>query len=340
MATLAAIRRPASIVPLVLALLCVGCGSSSTSSTAPTTKARTRAPAHAAKPPALQSPATLSYRPLFTLPAAVQDPATAALSAGRFVLLGGITPAVTSTAAITVASTHGPVAAASLPGAQHDAQAAQLGGAVYVFGGGEFTQYDHILRFDPVANAVSQVGTLPTAESDVAVAALGGTAYVVGGFDGSSALNTIVAWSPGTQAHTVAHLPVALRYAAVAAVPGSLLIIGGSTPNGASDAIYRFQPGAASVQQIGRLSQPVTHGGAAALGSTVYLVGGRGDSTTAQTDGIWAINPASGAVRAAGHLPQPLSDAGVLAVQGGIVVAGGHSPAGTQGAVGELVPAG
>ena len=51
----------------------------------------------------------LSYRPLFTLPAAVQDPATAPLGGGRFVLLGGITPAVTSTAAVTVADAHGPV---------------------------------------------------------------------------------------------------------------------------------------------------------------------------------------------------------------------------------------
>jgi N-acetylneuraminic acid mutarotase len=172
------------------------------------------------------------------------------------------------------------------------------------------------------------------------VTALNGTAYVVGGFDGSSALNTIVAWAPGGQAHAVGHLPVALRYAAVAAVKGSLLVIGGSTPTGASTAIYRFQPGTGTVQQIGRLPQPVTHGSAAVLGSTVYMVGGRGDSTTSQSAGIWAINPATGAVRPAGRLPQPLSDAGVLALGNGILVAGGHAPAGTQGAVGELVPVG
>ncbi len=150
----------------------------------------------------------------------MQDPATAFLGGGRFVLLGGVTPQVTSTAAITVANAHGPVASASLPGAQHDAQAAALGGSVYVFGGAEFTQYDHILRFDPSSRSVSPAGTLPTTQSDVAVTRVDGTAYVVGGYDGSNALDTIVGWTPGGQAHVVAHLPVALRYAAVTAVAG------------------------------------------------------------------------------------------------------------------------
>ena len=283
-------------------------------------------------------PRALRYQPLYTLPAPVQDPATATLAGGRFVLLGGLTAQDTSSPGVTVGSVHGPVATSTLPGRQHDAQAASLGGAAYVFGGADFTQYDHILRFDPGTRAVSPAGTLPRQQSDVAVTALNGTAYVVGGYDGSSALNTIVAWAPGEQAHVVAHLPVALRYAAVTAVPGAILIIGGSTPSGASSGIYRFQPATGTVRQIGRLPQPVTHGGAAALGSIVYLVGGRGDSTTSQVSGIWAINPTTGAVTPEGHLPQPLSDAGVLALGNAIVVAGGHSAAGTQAAVGELVP--
>jgi hypothetical protein len=280
----------------------------------------------------------LVYRPLFSLPAAVEDPAVAALADGRFVLLGGIDAAISSTASILVASVHGILANASLPGAQHDAQAATLGGAIYVFGGGEFSQYDHILRFDPAASSVSQVGTLPRAQSDVAVAAIGGTAYVVGGFDGVNALDTIVAWSPGSAAQVAGHLPVPLRYTSVVAVGRKLLIMGGSTPTGASDAIYRFDSATGSVTQIGRLPRAITHAGAAVLGGEVYLVGGRGDTTEARSASVWAINPATGAVRAAGRLPQPLSDAGVLADGAAIIVAGGHSGAGVQAAIGELVP--
>jgi hypothetical protein len=132
---------------------------------------------------------------------------------------------------------------------------------------------------------------------------------------------------------------VALRYASVVATGNKLLIIGGSTPNGASSAIYAFDPSSGTARQIGRLPQPVTHAGAAALGSTVYLVGGRGDSLTSRTGAIEAINPATGAVTPAGSLPEPMSDVGVVSLGNAIVVAGGHSASATQATVGELVPA-
>jgi len=109
----------------------------------------------------------------------------ASLGAGRFVAMGGVTAAVTSTANVIVADSQGVIATTALPGAQHDAQAANLGGQVYVFGGGELTQYDHILRFDPATRSVTQVGNLPTAQSDVAVTRVGGTAYVVNSGDGT-----------------------------------------------------------------------------------------------------------------------------------------------------------
>ncbi|MGB0095844.1 MAG: kelch repeat-containing protein, partial [Solirubrobacteraceae bacterium] len=119
-----------------------------------------------------------------------------------------------------------------------------------------------------------------------------------------------------------------------------VLIIGGSTPSGVSDAIYRFAPSSGAIRQIGRLAHPVTHAGAAVLGKSVYLVGGRGESVEARTGSVLAINPTTGAVRTAGRLPQPLSDAGVVGLGGVIIVAGGRSEAGTQTAVGELVPSG
>jgi hypothetical protein len=185
---------------------------------------------------------------------------------------------------------------------------------------------------------VSTVGTLPHAQSDVAVTALHGTAYVVGGYDGTNWLDTILAWRPGSGVRVAGHLPVGLRYSSVIAVGGRLLIIGGSTPNAASDAIYRFDPATGRVARIGRLPEPITHAGAATLGSFVYLVGGRGDNLGSQTANIWSIDSRTGAVRRAGRLPEPLSDTGVLSIGGAIVVVGGLSPGGTVAGVGELVP--
>ena len=86
---------------------------------------------------------------------------------------------------------------ATLGTAQHDAQAALLAGKVYVFGGGSFSELDHIFSFDPASHALATVGSLPVAQSDVAVTSIGNTAYVVGGYDGVSWRNTILAYSPG-----------------------------------------------------------------------------------------------------------------------------------------------
>jgi hypothetical protein len=179
---------------------------------------------------------------------------------------------------------------------------------------------------------------LPTTSSDVAVTQIGNTAYIVGGYDGTNYLNTILAWRPGGPAKVVGHTPVGLRYSAVTSVAGKVIVVGGSTPSGVSRAIYSFEPTTGAVKTIGKLPQPITHGGAAALGNYVYLVGGRGDLVTQTTRNVWSINPTTGAVAAAGHLPHGLSDAGVVAVGPGIVVAGGFSGLNTVAGVGELFP--
>ncbi len=290
--------------------------------------------------PAPARPVRLAYRSLFSLPAPLRDPASAGIGNGRFVLLGGLDAADTSSAEIDVATARGLRHSFTLPLAQHDAQGATLDGGVYVFGGGSLSELDHIVSFDPARGVISDAGSLPRAQSDVAVAELNGIAYIVGGFDGTNWLDTILAWRPGSPVRVAAHLPGGLRYSAVSVADGRLLIIGGSTPSGASAAIYRFDPRSGGVVQIGRLPHPITHAGAATLGSSVYLVGGRGDSLDAQTASVLAIDPLTGTVRGAGRLPQPLSDTGVLAVGDAIIVAGGQSPAGTVSGVGELVPSG
>jgi hypothetical protein len=105
-------------------------------------------------------------------------------------MLGGLDAADVSASEIEVADLHGVVHTASLPSPQHDAQAALLGGRVYVFGGGNASELDHILMYDPAGGGESTVGSLAVPQSDVAVTQAGGTAYVVGGFDGTNYLDT------------------------------------------------------------------------------------------------------------------------------------------------------
>lgn len=283
---------------------------------------------------------TLVDHPLYTLAAPLRDPAPVSLGGERFALIGGLNAADESTDEVDVGDLRATAQRATLPEAQHDAQGAELAGRVYVFGGGSFSELDHILAFDPAGATVQTVGQLPSAQSDVAVAASGGTAYVVGGYDGVSWKTTILGYRPGGSPRVAGTLPVGLRYAAATPVPGGILILGGSTPTGAaSDAILRFDPATGRVREIGRLPAPVTHAGAATLDGIAYLVGGRGTDLGTQTASVLAIDPATGRVTPAGRLPVALSDEGVAAVNGGIVLAGGLTASGaTSAQVSELRP--
>lgn len=263
-------------------------------------------------------------RPPVELSVALQDAAAADLGRGRVVLLGGLDAADTSTDAVSVLDERGQTAGESLPEPQHDAQAALLGGHVYVFGGGQFTSYDHILSYDPASGAVSVAGALPAPTSDAAVGVLGDTAYVVGGFDGQQALDTVVAWRPGEPARVVGRLPYGLRYAAVAASDGRVVIAGGSREGTtASSAILAFEPASGRVMRLGELPTPVTHAAAVTIGAYVYVLGGRGDSPGTQTAAIVAIAPHDGHAIQDGALPERVSDAAAVSLGGSAWLLGG-----------------
>ncbi len=276
------------------------------------------------RPARLAPPAHFDITRLrFQLPAPLQDAAASSLGSERVVLLGGLDATDTSIATVSVVDRQGVTAGAPLPEAQHDAQAVPLGARVYVFGGGQFASYSHILSYDPETGAVAAAGSLPAATSDAGVAAIAGTAYVVGGYDGRQALDTIVAWRPGEAAGVVARLPYGLRYAAVAASAGRLVIAGGSREEAASAAILSFDPATRRVRELGQLPDPVTHAAAAALGSYVYVLGGRGTAAGTQTAAIVAIDPYTGRSVNVGQLPAPLSDATAIALGDAVWLAGG-----------------
>ncbi len=301
----------------------------------------TGANATSASPPAAEdSPEHFVIRRLpFPLPFALQDAAAVPLGRSRAVLLGGLNAADTSTATVSVLDAGGVRLGGLLPDAQHDAQGTLLAGRAYVFGGGQFNSYMHILSYDPNTGRVNHVASLPTPTSDAAVAAIAGTAYVVGGYDGEQALNTIVAWRPGSRAQVVAHLPYGLRYAAAAASGARLVIAGGSRGEAATGAILSFDPTTGAVRRLGEMPAPTTHAAAVALGRYVYILGGRGAAPGSQSAAIVAIDPGSGSALRVGALPLALSDASAVLVGGRIWLAGGLSAEGTVASVLELTPA-
>jgi YVTN family beta-propeller protein len=328
------VRR--ALVLVLPAVVVAGCGGGHRAGPAPTSASTTvekPAPVVRRDPPLTR----LAPVPAGTLATAVQD-AAAAPFAGGAVLVGGLTPADTSSDSIATVTRAGSRQVGRIPGALHDAAAVTLGRTTYVFGGGNgVAQLSTILAVDPRTGAAQPVGHLPAGSSDQAGAAVGRTAYVVGGYTGGRWLDTIVAWRPGRKAQVVAHLPHAVRYAAVAGAGGRLVIAGGSLESGsASDAVYAWTPGSAHVVRIGRLPAPTTHAAAAAIGSVAVVAGGRGDSVGTPTGRIVAVEGSH--IRVVGTLPRPLSDLAAVSTKEGILLAGGRDATGTSAEITRLVP--
>ncbi len=117
------------------------------------------------------------------------------------------------------------------------------------------------------------------------------------------------------------------------------MIAGGSQGEAASSAILSFDPATGQLRHIGELPAAITHASAVALGSYVYVLGGRGAAAQSQTAAIVAIDAASGRCVRVGRLPQPLSDAGAITLGQRIWLAGGLSMGGPVASVLELTPA-
>jgi YVTN family beta-propeller protein len=303
----------------------------------PVSTAKTRMPVAAVRRPP-ETRLEVTVRMTGALHAPLQDSAAAPAGASSVELLAGLDANDVSTAEVRIATRRSDVVRGRLPTAIHDAAGASLGGADYLFGGGDgVRQHDEIYRVGANGSA-RLVGHLPAASSDQAAAAIGRTAFVVGGYTGAEWLDTIVAYRPGGRAHVVAHLPSAVRYAAVTAVGKTVVIAGGSLPDGAaSTAVYAYVPGK-RVRLIGRLPAPTTHAAAAAVGSVALVVGGRGTNLDTPTRSIVAVDPMHRTVRRVGLLPQPLSDEAAVAVGGRVLVFGGRSRRGTVPRILTLTP--
>jgi YVTN family beta-propeller protein len=292
---------------------------------------------------ARRTPSTLEItaRRTGTLTSALQDAAVAPATTGgtSIALLAGLSASDLSTNAIRLAHADGDATTGTLPVALHDAGAAYLRGADYLFGGGDgITQHAEIYRVDARKGVAQAVASLPAPSSDQAVANIGDTAYVVGGYTGTNWLNTIVAFRPPRSVRIVAHLPTPVRYAAVTAVHGELVIAGGSLPDGtASRNIYAFKP-SHGITLIGHLPAPTTHAAATTVADRALIIGGRGPLLDTPKDTIIAVDPATGSVRLAGRLPSALSDEMAARSGNKLLVFGGRAASGTTNQILELTP--
>jgi DNA-binding beta-propeller fold protein YncE len=325
-------RARSFVLALAALVAATGCSSSKHAARHEAPPAATTT-GHTAATPARKLVMFVEHR-VRSLARPLQDAAAAPEGSGA-VLAGGLNSADASVGDVLFVSAGRDAVRGSLPTARHDAAAAALGGATYVFGGGDAThQLNEIVKV-----GAGVVGRLPQPASDVSAAVVSGTAYIVGGFTGTQWLNTILAWRPGQQPRVAARLPVALRYAAVTAAQGRLVIAGGSIPSGtATRAVLVFDPSTGRVRQIAQLPSRTTHAAAASIDGTVYVIGGRGPAVDTPTRHIVAIDPLTGKIRYAGALATPRSDLAAVTVGNRILVAGGRDASAAISTIAELVP--
>jgi hypothetical protein len=211
----------------------------------------------------------------------------------------------------------------------HDAALAVAGRFAYLFGGGQATSVDSVVRISPTG-AARPFGRLGEPLSDLAAVVVDSRVYLVGGYTGSRYASAVLRYRPGRAPTVVARLPTGLRYAGVATLGRTIYVAGGLTTSGPTGAVLAIDPARGSVRQVATLPAPVAHAPLAALRGRLYLIGGQ-DAAGRARAAILSIDPRSGEVAAAGRLPRPLADAAAVGLGREIVVLGGAdgSPADT-----------
>ena len=243
------------------------------------------------------------------------------------------TPAATSRPAVKAATTGFRVkvqtAAFSLPTAVSRPVAVVSGGSILLLGGlhaGDVSTAS-VVSVDPSRRRVAVVGSLVTAVHDAGGFVLGGRAYVVAG-GAATTQSAVQAWS-GAAAAVSGSLPVGRSDLAGAVVGRTGYVVGGFDGSALVPEILATRNGV-SFATVGALAQPVRYPAVAALGGSVYVVGGALSTTEGtlagpQTSDVQRFDPATGATTIIGHLPYALSHAMALVLGGQLYVLGGRS---------------
>ena len=213
------------------------------------------------------------------------------------------------------------LATLSLPTATTRAVAFADGSTILLCGGltAAGTTRD-VVQIDPGNAAASVVGRLKHPVHDAAGVTIGGSNLVLGG--GQTAqdafVQSCVASGTGTE---VGALP-APRADLGAVMAGNQAIVVGGGAFGAADGRVLATTDGIHFHVIATLPVPVRYAAVAALGDTVFVVGGQG--ATGDVAAIQVVNVSAGTARIAGQLPAALSHATALVVGGSLLIAGGR----------------
>jgi PQQ-like domain len=256
-------------------------------------------PARAAAAPRGLPAAEAGLMP-WRLAAPISREVAVAGSAGRLIVLGGLTTGGGSASGVyTVGTASGAVRQVGvLSAALHDAAVAVIARHAVVFGGGSPATVATVQAFTlrglrgrgGAATAATIAGSMPVPRSDAVAATIGPTTYVVGGYDGARADAAVLATTDGRTFTKAAALPVPVRYPAVAALGGKVFVFGGQAITGPHagapvDVIQAVDPARHTATVIGHLPEPLAGAAAVTVGGELFVAGGESSAAQPRTPG-------------------------------------------------------
>ena len=217
-----------------------------------------------------------------------------------------------------------PAVVMRLPAAVHGNAVASSPSGLIVAGGlgASGAATDRIQRFDPLSLRVRPYGSLAQPLQGAAATSLSGRTFVFGGMAKAQPAG-VEAVNPGGGATTLGRLPAGLSDPSAVTVKGVMYVVGGFEGKKPTAAVYQTTDGR-SFTRVARLPTPVGAAAIAAIGSQIYVFGGR-LANGRDTGQIQEYNIAKGHAVIAGHLPQPLSQAAAVTLRGAMFVLGGRS---------------
>jgi kelch-like protein 20 len=172
---------------------------------------------------------------------------------------------------------------------------------------------------DPANGAIVATRPLARAAHDAAGAIVAGRAMVFGG--GSATSQSWIQQQAATgRWQVVGALPAARSDLDAVSVSGSAYVLGGYDGTHLDPSVLRVSTGT-SVEVVGRLPVPVRYPAVAAVGDTLWIVGGL--SRAGPTAVVQRFDVTSGQVSVAARLPVRLDGATAVALGGQVYVCGG-----------------
>jgi N-acetylneuraminic acid mutarotase len=218
----------------------------------------------------------------------------------------------------------------TLPLPRSEVASAVLRGKIVVVGGflADGASSARVDVYDPATDRWSRLPDLPVAVNHAMAAADGRRVYVAGGYADGTARRDLFVLENGRW-RRLPSMPAARAAAGAAVVAGKLYVVGGVVSQGrlAREA-FVYEPGRRRWSAVAGPT-PREHLGVAALGGTIYAVGGRSAGFDTNFDLVEELRPATGRWRELATLPDRRGGTALGAGSGLLVSIGGEEQAGT-----------